>query len=159
MCPGSVPGEEPLDVAGRAHQEDRVLGLEDVVIRMGLCGKQLAGLAFAAGAGLDRPLAEQQRHQLLGQQPGREPRRGQSVDASTGRSRPLTHGAIPMNLFGSVFGLIIFVLDIWAIASIINSGATGKSKVIWVLVVAILPVAGLIAWWIAGPKANYGGRR
>ena len=45
------------------------LGLEDVVIRMGLCGKQLAGLAFAAGAGLDRPLAEQQRHQLLGQQP------------------------------------------------------------------------------------------
>ena len=64
-----------------------------------------------------------------------------------------------MNLFGSVFGLIIFVLDIWAIASIINSGATGKSKVIWVLVVAILPVAGLITWWIAGPKANYGGRR
>ncbi len=39
------------------------------MIRMGLCGKQLAGLAFAAGAGLDRPLAEQQRHQLLGQQP------------------------------------------------------------------------------------------
>ena len=63
-----------------------------------------------------------------------------------------------MNLFGSVFGLIIFVLDIWAIASIINSGATGKSKVIWVLVVAILPVAGLIAWWIAGPKANYARR-
>ena len=63
-----------------------------------------------------------------------------------------------MNLFGSVFGLIIFVLDIWAIASIINSGATGKSKVIWVLVVAILPVAGLSAWWFAGPKANYGRR-
>lgn len=63
-----------------------------------------------------------------------------------------------MNFFGSVFGLIIFVLDIWAIASIINSGATGRSKIIWVLVVAILPVAGLIAWWIAGPKANYRGR-
>lgn len=63
-----------------------------------------------------------------------------------------------MNLFGSVFGLIIFVLDIWAIASIINSGATGRAKIIWVLVVAILPVAGLIAWWIAGPKANYGRR-
>ena len=64
-----------------------------------------------------------------------------------------------MNFFGSIFGLIIFVLDIWAIASIINSGATGRRKIIWVLVVAILPVAGLIAWWIAGPKANYGGRR
>ena len=61
-----------------------------------------------------------------------------------------------MNLFGSVFGLIIFVLDIWAIASIINSGASGGKKIIWVLVVAILPVVGLIAWWFAGPKASYG---
>ena len=64
-----------------------------------------------------------------------------------------------MNFFGSVFGLIIFALDVWAIASIINSGATRNSKIIWVLVVAILPVVGLIAWWFAGPKANYGGRR
>lgn len=62
-----------------------------------------------------------------------------------------------MNLFNGLFGLIIFVLDIWAIASIINSGATRNSKIIWVLVVAILPVVGLIAWWFAGPKANYGG--
>lgn len=63
-----------------------------------------------------------------------------------------------MNLFSGLFGLIIFALDIWAIASIINSGATGTQKIIWVLVVAILPVVGLIAWWFAGPKANYGAR-
>ena len=51
------------------------------------------------------------------------------------------------DLFGGLFGLIVFALDVWAIASIINSGATGRSKVIWVIVVAILPVVGLIAWW------------
>lgn len=59
------------------------------------------------------------------------------------------------NIFSGIGGLIIFVLDVWAIASIINSGATGKSKIIWVLVVAILPVLGLILWWLMGPKANY----
>lgn len=60
-----------------------------------------------------------------------------------------------MNLFSGIGGLIIFALDIWAIASIINSGATTKSKIIWTLVVAILPVVGLILWWLAGPKADY----
>lgn len=52
-------------------------------------------------------------------------------------------------------GIIIFALDVWAIASIINSNATGRAKVIWTLVVAILPVVGLILWWLMGPKANY----
>lgn len=59
------------------------------------------------------------------------------------------------NIFSGIGGLIIFLLDVWAIASIINSGATSKSKIIWVLVVAILPVLGLILWWLMGPKANY----
>lgn len=54
-----------------------------------------------------------------------------------------------------LFGIIIFVLDVWAIASVINSDAPRNSKIIWVLVIAILPVLGLIAWWFAGPKANY----
>lgn len=60
-----------------------------------------------------------------------------------------------MNMFSSLIGIIIFALDVWAIASIINSNAEGKTKVIWVLVVAILPVVGLIIWYFAGPKANY----
>lgn len=59
------------------------------------------------------------------------------------------------NIFSGIGGLIIFVLDVWAIASIINSGATTRSKVIWVLVVAILPILGLILWWLMGPKADY----
>lgn len=63
-----------------------------------------------------------------------------------------------MNFFNGLLGLVIFVLDVWAIASIINSGASNREKIIWVLVVAILPVLGLIIWWVAGPKANYQGR-
>ena len=84
-----------------------------------------------------------------------------AVDADRGRTRGVRadrSGGRMMNIFSGIGGIILFALDIWAIASIINSGATGKSKVIWVLVVAILPVAGLIAWWFMGPKANYQGR-
>lgn len=54
-----------------------------------------------------------------------------------------------------IFWFIIFCLDVWAIASIINTNETTGTKVIWILIVAVLPLIGLIAWWFAGPKANY----
>lgn len=62
-----------------------------------------------------------------------------------------------MNLFSGLFGLLIFALDVWAIASIINSNAERNAKIIWVIIVAVLPVVGLIAWWFMGPKADYRG--
>lgn len=60
-----------------------------------------------------------------------------------------------MSMFQGLLGIIIFVLDVWAIASIINSRAETGPKVGWIAAVAILPVVGLLAWWFAGPKANY----
>ena len=63
-----------------------------------------------------------------------------------------------MNIFSGIGGIILFALDIWAIASVINSNAERSSKLIWTLVIAFLPVIGLIAWWFMGPKANYQGR-
>ncbi len=57
---------------------------------------------------------------------------------------------------GYVFGIIIFVLDVWAIASVINTNETTGTKILWIALIAILPVLGLIIWYFAGPKANYG---
>ncbi len=57
---------------------------------------------------------------------------------------------------GYIFGIIIFALDVWAIASIINTNESTGTKLIWIALVALLPILGLIIWWIAGPKANYG---
>ena len=51
-------------------------------------------------------------------------------------------------------GLIILVLDIWAIISIIGSAASTGKKVLWVLLVLILPVIGFIIWLIAGPRSG-----
>lgn len=54
-----------------------------------------------------------------------------------------------------ILGVIIFVLDVWAIASVINTKETTGTKVLWIALIAILPVLGLIIWYIAGPKAKY----
>lgn len=56
---------------------------------------------------------------------------------------------------GYIFGVIIFVLDVWAIASVINTNESTGTKVLWIALIAILPVVGLILWYFMGPKANY----
>ncbi|MFY0731917.1 PLDc N-terminal domain-containing protein [Pseudomonas sp. NFX15] len=56
--------------------------------------------------------------------------------------------------FNSLVALIIFALDIWAIINVFKSSAGTGSKVLWVLLIALLPVLGLIIWAIAGPRGN-----
>jgi hypothetical protein len=52
-----------------------------------------------------------------------------------------------------ILGLLILIADVWAIVNVIGSGASTGSKVIWVLVILILPVLGLIIWFFAGPRS------
>ena len=56
--------------------------------------------------------------------------------------------------FNSLVALIIFVLDIWAIINVLKRGATTGMKIVWVLLIILLPVLGLIIWAIAGPRGN-----
>ena len=51
-------------------------------------------------------------------------------------------------------GFILLVLNVWAIVSIIGSGASIGGKVLWCLLVLILPLIGFIAWLIAGPRGR-----
>ncbi len=53
---------------------------------------------------------------------------------------------------GGIFGLIILILDIWAIIKIVQSSAGTGTKVIWVVVIVLLPILGLILWLLFGPK-------
>lgn len=54
--------------------------------------------------------------------------------------------------YGGILGVIILILDIWAIVRVFQSGASTVAKVIWILVILFLPVIGLIIWLIAGPR-------
>lgn len=58
-----------------------------------------------------------------------------------------------MGIEAGVLGLIILILDIWAIIKTIGSPASTGSKVLWVLLILILPLIGFIAWLLLGPKA------
>ena len=54
--------------------------------------------------------------------------------------------------YGGILGLIIVALDIWAIVRVLQSAASTGAKVLWLLIIVVLPVIGLIIWLFAGPK-------
>ena len=55
---------------------------------------------------------------------------------------------------GGLLGVMILVADIWAILNIAQSADSMGAKVLWIVLVILLPVLGLIIWFIAGPRAR-----
>ena len=56
--------------------------------------------------------------------------------------------------FSGIIGLIILIADIWAIVNTVTSRASVGAKVLWIILILILPVIGFIVWLLAGPRAN-----
>lgn len=54
--------------------------------------------------------------------------------------------------FGGLLGLIILALDIWAILKISQSSRSNENKVIWIVVILILPIIGLVLWLAISEK-------
>lgn len=54
---------------------------------------------------------------------------------------------------GTLLGIAIFVADIWAIVKTIQSPVTPGNKVLWVIIILLLPIVGLILWFFLGPRA------
>lgn len=59
-----------------------------------------------------------------------------------------------MDFLSGIGGLIVLILNIWAIVKVIQSGAPGLNKVLWILLILVLPVIGFIIWFFAGPKGT-----
>ena len=53
---------------------------------------------------------------------------------------------------GGIFGLLLLVADIWAIVKTVQSGASTGAKVLWIVLILLLPLLGLILWLLFGPK-------
>ena len=53
-----------------------------------------------------------------------------------------------------IFGILILIADIWAILSIAQSSASMGHKVLWIVLVLLLPVVGLIIWFLLGPRTG-----
>lgn len=53
---------------------------------------------------------------------------------------------------GGFFGLLWLILVIYAIVKTIDSGAGTGVKVLWIVVILLLPFFGVILWLLFGPK-------
>jgi succinate dehydrogenase/fumarate reductase cytochrome b subunit len=56
--------------------------------------------------------------------------------------------------YQGLFGLLVLIADVWAILSIFQSTANTERKVLWTVIVVLLPLAGFIAWFFLGPRTN-----
>jgi uncharacterized Tic20 family protein len=56
----------------------------------------------------------------------------------------------------TIISLLILIADIWAIVNIVKSSVSTGTKVLWILLVLILPLIGLVIWYFAGPKSASG---
>jgi succinate dehydrogenase/fumarate reductase cytochrome b subunit len=56
--------------------------------------------------------------------------------------------------YGGLGGLIVLVADVWAIVNIFQSGASTGDKVLWTVLVILLPILGFILWFFFGPRTG-----
>jgi hypothetical protein len=54
--------------------------------------------------------------------------------------------------YSGILGVLILAGDIWAIINIFQSSVSNEKKLLWILVVVLLPLLGLILWFFLGPR-------
>lgn len=45
--------------------------------------------------------------------------------------------------------------DLWAFVSVFRSDRSVNSKALWSLLIAVLPVLGVLIWAVAGPRSSF----
>jgi len=53
---------------------------------------------------------------------------------------------------GGILGLLILVLDIIAIVDVLKSSMDTGKKALWIILVLILPVIGMVLYFLIGKK-------
>jgi hypothetical protein len=53
-----------------------------------------------------------------------------------------------------LFGILVLIADVWAIVNIMQSSAETGHKVLWTVLVILLPILGFILWYFMGPKTG-----
>ena len=51
----------------------------------------------------------------------------------------------------SLIGLVILVLDVIALVSLLRSGADTATKILWALLIILLPFLGMVLYFLMGP--------
>lgn len=57
-------------------------------------------------------------------------------------------------MLSNLIGLLVLIADIWAIVQVFQSRESTATKVLWTVLIVLLPVLGLIIWYFAGPRGE-----
>lgn len=55
---------------------------------------------------------------------------------------------------GGIGGLLILILDVYAIVKLMGSNASTGAKVGWAVLILLLPLVGVLIWFLFGPKGS-----
>ena len=56
--------------------------------------------------------------------------------------------------YSGLFGLLVLIADVWAIVNVVGSSTTTGKKVLWTVLILLLPIVGFIIWLVAGPRSR-----
>jgi succinate dehydrogenase/fumarate reductase cytochrome b subunit len=59
-----------------------------------------------------------------------------------------------LHIGNSLLGIIILFLDIWVIINVMQSSATANMKAFWIIIVLLLPIIGVVLWFLLGPRGR-----
>jgi hypothetical protein len=77
-----------------------------------------------------------------------------AVRSSTLRHEGTGNRAMLNTGYNGLLGLLILIGDVWAIINIFQSSASNEKKLLWTVVVLLLPLLGLILWFFLGPRGG-----
>ena len=53
---------------------------------------------------------------------------------------------------GALIGIVVLVLDIIALVDVIKSSVDTGKKVLWVILILVLPIIGMVLYFLIGKK-------
>jgi len=59
-----------------------------------------------------------------------------------------------MGMGGGILGLLLLVAVVWAIVNVVQSNTSAGGKVVWIVLILVLPLIGFLIWLFAGPRAR-----
>ena len=59
-----------------------------------------------------------------------------------------------MGNYGGVVGILVLIADVYAIVNVLGSGESTGRKVLWTVLVLVLPILGFLIWLFTGPRSR-----
>jgi len=57
-------------------------------------------------------------------------------------------------MLGMLIGLVVLIVDVWAILNTFQSNASTNAKIGWTVLILIFPFLGAVIWFVAGPRSE-----